>query len=319
MTDATILSTAQRVINRESAALSTLAGTIGDSFAQAVGVLAKAKGRVIVSGIGKSGHIARKIAATLASTGTPAQFVHPAEASHGDLGMVTSDDVALAISYSGEAPELANLVAYTRRFDIPLIGISGRRESTLIHQSDIALILPAEKEACGTGIVPSTSTTMTLAMGDALAICLMENRQFTPENFRDFHPGGNLGARLSRVGDLMHTHLPLVDETTPMGDVLIEISQKGFGVVGVNSNASGLIGVVTDGDLRRHMDGLLDLTASQVMTAAPTTINPDALAQEAVALMNAKKITCLFVVDQAAGPAAVGILHVHDCLRAGVV
>jgi len=319
MTDATILSTAQRVINREAAALSTLAGTIGDSFAQAVGVLAKAKGRVIVSGIGKSGHIARKIAATLASTGTPAQFVHPAEASHGDLGMVTSDDVALAISYSGEAPELANLVAYTRRFDIPLIGISGRRESTLIHQSDIALILPAEEEACGTGIVPSTSTTMTLAMGDALAICLMENRQFTPENFRDFHPGGNLGARLSRVGDLMHTNLPLVDETTPMGDVLIEISQKGFGVVGVNSNASGLIGVVTDGDLRRHMDGLLDLTASQVMTAAPTTIDPDALAQEAVALMNAKKITCLFVVDQAAGPAAVGILHVHDCLRAGVV
>jgi len=319
MTDATILSTAQRVINREAAALSTLACTIGDSFAQAVGVLAKAKGRVIVSGIGKSGHIARKIAATLASTGTPAQFVHPAEASHGDLGMVTSDDVALAISYSGEAPELANLVAYTRRFDIPLIGISGRRESTLIHQSDIALILPAEEEACGTGIVPSTSTTMTLAMGDALAICLMENRQFTPENFRDFHPGGNLGARLSRVGDLMHTNLPLVDETTPMGDVLIEISQKGFGVVGVNSNASGLIGVVTDGDLRRHMDGLLDLTASQVMTAAPTTIDPDALAQEAVALMNAKKITCLFVVDQAAGPAAVGILHVHDCLRAGVV
>ena len=319
MTDATILSTAQRVINREAAALSTLASTIGDSFAQAVGVLAKAKGRVIVSGIGKSGHIARKIAATLASTGTPAQFVHPAEASHGDLGMVTSDDVALAISYSGEAPELANLVAYTRRFDIPLIGISGRRESTLIHQSDIALILPAEEEACGTGIVPSTSTTMTLAMGDALAICLMENRQFTPENFRDFHPGGNLGARLSRVGDLMHTNLPLVDETTPMGDVLIEISQKGFGVVGVNSNASGLIGVVTDGDLRRHMDGLLDLTASQVMTAAPTTIDPDALAQEAVALMNAKKITCLFVVDQAAGPAAVGILHVHDCLRAGVV
>jgi len=319
MTDATILSTAQRVINREAAALSTLAGTIGDSFAQAVGVLAKAKGRVIVSGIGKSGHIARKIAATLASTGTPAQFVHPAEASHGDLGMVTSDDVALAISYSGEAPELANLVAYTRRFDIPLIGISGRRESTLIHQSDIALILPAEEEACGTGIVPSTSTTMTLAMGDALAICLKENRQFTPENFRDFHPGGNLGARLSRVGDLMHTHLPLVDETTPMGDVLIEISQKGFGVVGVNSTASGLIGIVTDGDLRRHMDGLLDLTASQVMTAAPTTIGPDALAQEAVALMNAKKITCLFVVDQAAGPAAVGILHVHDCLRAGVV
>jgi len=319
MNDATILSTAQRVITREADALSTLAGTIGDSFTQAVDVLANAKGRVIVSGIGKSGHIARKIAATLASTGTPAQFVHPAEASHGDLGMVTSDDVALAISYSGEAPELANLVAYTRRFDIPLIGISGRNESTLIRQSDIALILPDAAEACGTGIVPSTSTTMTLALGDALAICLMENRQFTPENFRDFHPGGNLGARLSRVGDLMHTDLPLVGEKTPMGDALLVISQKGFGVVGVTSDNRGLIGVVTDGDLRRHMSGLLELTASQVMTPAPTTISPDALAEEAVALMNAKKITCLFVVDQTAGPTAIGILHVHDCLRAGVV
>ena len=319
MNDATILSTAQRVITREADALSTLAGTIGDSFTQAVEVLANAKGRVIVSGIGKSGHIARKIAATLASTGTPAQFVHPAEASHGDLGMVTSDDVAVAISYSGEAPELANLVAYTRRFDIPLIGISGRNESTLIRQSDIALILPDAAEACGTGIVPSTSTTMTLALGDALAICLMENRQFTPENFRDFHPGGNLGARLSRVGDLMHTDLPLVGEKTPMGDALLVISQKGFGVVGVTSDNRGLIGVVTDGDLRRHMSGLLELTASQVMTPAPTTISPDALAEEAVALMNAKKITCLFVVDQTAGPTAIGILHVHDCLRAGVV
>ncbi|MBV1867399.1 MAG: KpsF/GutQ family sugar-phosphate isomerase [Marinosulfonomonas sp.] len=319
MTKTSTLSTAQRVINREADALAMLATTIGDSFAQAVDVLANAKGRVIVSGIGKSGHIARKIAATLASTGTPAQFVHPAEASHGDLGMVTSEDVALAISYSGEAPELANLIAFTRRFNIPLIGISGRGESTLIRQSDVALILPNAEEACGTGIVPSTSTTMTLAMGDALAICLMENRQFTPEDFRDFHPGGNLGARLSRVGDLMHTDLPLADESAPMGDVLIEISQKGFGVVGVTSNTSGLVGVVTDGDLRRHMDGLLDLNASQVMTAAPTTISPDALAQEAVALMNAQKITCLFVVDATAGPKAVGILHVHDCLRAGVV
>lgn len=319
MNDATILSTAQRVINREADALSTLAGTIGGAFTQAVDVLASAKGRVIVSGIGKSGHIARKIAATLASTGTPAQFVHPAEASHGDLGMVTSDDVALAISYSGEAPELANLVAYTRRFDIPLIGISGRNESTLIREADIALILPDAAEACGTGIVPSTSTTMTLALGDALAICLMENRQFTPENFRDFHPGGNLGARLSRVGDLMHTDLPLVSEITPMGDALLVISQKGFGVVGVTGNKGSLVGVVTDGDLRRHMDGLLDLTASQVMTPAPTTIGPDALAEEAVALMNAKKITCLFVVDPASGPTAMGILHVHDCLRAGVV
>ena len=315
---AIFLATARRVITREAAALEMLAGGLGDSFAQAVAVILAAQGRVIVSGMGKSGHIARKIAATFASTGTPAQFVHPAEASHGDLGMVMRGDVVLILSNSGETPELADIVAHTRRFDIPLIGIAARADSTLLRQSDVAIVLPQAPEACDTGVVPTTSTTMTLALGDALAVVLMEHRQFTPEQFRTFHPGGKLGARLARVRDLMHTDMPLVPTGTPMGDALLAISSKGFGVVGVTDTDGYLIGVVTDGDLRRHMDGLLSLTADQVMTHAPRTIGPEALAEKAVAVMNEKKITCLFVVDPHGSRAALGILHIHDCLRAGV-
>jgi arabinose-5-phosphate isomerase len=275
---------------------------------------------VIISGMGKSGHIARKIAATLASTGTPAHFVHPAEASHGDLGMMAQGDVALVLSNSGETPELADLVAYTRRFNIPLIGIASRAESTLIKQSDVGLILPKAEEACGTGVVPTTTTTMTLALGDALAVALMEHRRFTPENFREFHPGGKLGAQLSRVRDLMHTGdaLPLIAAQTPMSDALLEISQKGFGVVGVTDDTGALLGIVTDGDLRRHMDGLLDRKAVEVMTAAPQTIAPGALAEEAVAIMNQRKITCLFVADPGGSGTPEGLLHIHDCLRAGL-
>ncbi len=312
---------ARRVVLAEADALRTLAEGLGDSFAAAVDLLLGAKGRVIVSGMGKSGHIARKIAATFASTGTPAHFVHPAEASHGDLGMMTIGDVVLVLSNSGETPELADLVAYTRRFRIPLIGVASRAQSTLLAQSDVALVLPQLGEACGTGVVPTISTTMTLALGDALAVALMEHRAFTPANFRDFHPGGTLGARLSKVRDLMHRApaLPLVDRGAPMSETLLTISRKGFGVVGVTGDGGYLVGIVTDGDLRRHMEGLLDLTAGQVMTAAPRTIAPDALAEEAVALMNEKKITCLFVVDPAASGNAVGILHIHDCLRAGIV
>ena len=270
--------------------------------------------------MGKSGHIARKIAATLASTGTPAHFVHPAEASHGDLGMMAQGDVALVLSNSGETPELADMVAYTRRFGIPLIGVASRPQSTLLKQSDVALVLPAAPEACGSGIVPTTSTTMTLALGDALAVALMEHRDFTPENFRDFHPGGKLGARLSKVRDLMHggEALPTVPLNAPMSDTLIEISQKGFGVAGVTDTDGRLAGIITDGDLRRHMDGLLSLTASDVMTADPTTIAPGALAEEAVAIMNQRKITCLFVVDPDAEHPAEGLLHIHDCLRVGL-
>lgn len=321
MSRETFLSTARRVIRDEAASLNVLADTLGDALADAVEMILNAKGRVIVSGIGKSGHIAHKIAATLASTGTPAQFVHPAEASHGDLGMVTQQDIVLAISNSGEAPELANLIAYTRRFSIPLMGITSNPDSTLARHCDITMVMPKQNEACGTGVVPTTSTTMTLALGDAVAVALMEHRAFTSENFRDFHPGGKLGASLSRVGDLMHadTAVPLVPDHTPMSDTLLTISQKGFGVVGVLDQAGYLSGIVTDGDLRRNMDGLLDLTAGQVMTHGPRTISSTALAQEAVNVMNENKITCLFVVDPAGSRNVVGILHIHDCLRAGVV
>ncbi|WBU52708.1 SIS domain-containing protein [Paracoccus sp. SCSIO 75233] len=310
------LDTARRVIATENAGLAALSDSLGASFDQAVETILAATGRVVVSGMGKSGHIGRKIAATLASTGTPAQFVHPAEASHGDLGMVAKGDVAIVISNSGETPEIADIVAHTRRFDIPLIGIASRENSTLIRQSDVALLLPTAEEACGKGIVPTTSTTMTLALGDALAVALMEHRRFTPEHFRTFHPGGKLGAQLSRVGDLMHEDMPLVAEDTPMTDALLTISQKGYGVTGVTGADGRLVGIITDGDLRRHMDGLLDRRAADVMTASPRTIRADQLAEAALAEMQSRKITCLFAVDEGVPR---GILHIHDCLRAGMV
>jgi len=314
------VASAKRVIDAEAAALTTLSATLGPSFGEAVTLLLNAKGRVIVSGMGKSGHIARKMAATFASTGTPAHFVHPAEASHGDLGMMTSGDVVIVLSNSGETPELADMVAYTCRFNIPMIGVASRAESTLLMQSDVAILLPQLGEACGTGIVPTISTTMTLALGDALAIAMMEHRKFTPENFRDFHPGGKLGAKLAKVRDLMHSgeSIPLIPAASPMSDTLLMISQKGFGVVGVTDPEGYLCGIITDGDLRRHMDGLLEMKAGDVMTAHPRTVGPDTLAAEAINVMQGK-ITCLFVVDPD-GPAQVqGILHIHDCLRAGVV
>ncbi|WP_374642844.1 SIS domain-containing protein [Tabrizicola sp.] len=311
------LATGRRVILREAGALETLAGALGDSFGAAVGLLMAAKGRVIVSGMGKSGHVARKIAATFASTGTPAHFVHPAEASHGDLGMVAEGDVLIVLSNSGETPELADIVAHSRRFGIPLIAVAGRAGSTLMRQADVAILLPQVPEACETGIVPTTSTTMTLALGDALAIALMEHRAFTPEHFRVFHPGGKLGARLLKVRDLMHDDPPLVAEDMAMGEVLVEISRRGFGVVGVTDADGALAGIITDGDLRRHLDGLLSHVAGEVMTRNPRTIGPDALAGEALAVMNDRKITCLLVTGEDKSR-AIGILHVHDCLRAGV-
>ena len=317
---AALIAAAARVIHHEAEALDLLAQTVGNEFARAIDLLLAVQGRVIVSGMGKSGHIARKIAATFASTGTPAHFVHPAEASHGDLGMMATGDVVLLLSNSGETPELANIIAYTRRFGIALIGISGRSGSTLMRQCDVAIPLPAIGEACGTGVVPSSSTTMMLALGDALAIVLMQHRQFTPQNFRDFHPGGTLGSRLSRVGDLMHrgAELPLVDREAPMPEVLLTITKKGFGVAGVVDQDGALVGVITDGDLRRHMDGLLTKQADAVMTATPLTISSDSLAELGLAIMNRRKITCLFVVDPAANGMPAGILHIHDCLRAGI-
>ncbi|HSF93197.1 MAG TPA: KpsF/GutQ family sugar-phosphate isomerase [Paracoccaceae bacterium] len=316
-----ILQAGRRVLEIESAAVAQLAESIDESFVAAVRTLLACKGRVIVCGMGKSGHIARKIAATLASTGTPAQFVHPGEASHGDLGMVTPADVVIVLSNSGETPELADIIAHTRRFSIPMIGVASRAESTLIRQSDIAIVLPAAPEACPVGLAPTTSTTLTLALGDALAVALMEQRAFTPADFRNFHPGGQLGARLATVGQLMHpaAALPLVARDTSMSEVLLAISAKGFGVAGVLSAEGHLVGIITDGDLRRHMDGLLDNTAAEVMTAAPKTIQADALASEALGHMNKAKITSLFVTTDETPARPVGILHIHDCLRAGLV
>ncbi|KIC49855.1 KpsF/GutQ family sugar-phosphate isomerase [Tateyamaria sp. ANG-S1] len=319
------IDTARRVIRTEADALGILADGLDETFRAAIDVLLNATGRVIVTGIGKSGHIARKIAATLASTGTPAQFVHPAEASHGDLGMVTRADVVLAISNSGEAPELANMIAFSRRFDIPLIGITKAPKSALGVACDVVLQLPDLGEACGTGVVPTTSTTLTLALGDALAVALMEHREFTAEHFRDFHPGGKLGAQLTRVSDLMHggTSMPLVGEDTTMADALLEISEKGFGVVGVTNGVGSLVGIITDGDLRRHMsDRLLGLKARDVMTISPRTIGPDILAQEAVSIMNGRagerSVTCLFVAEEDNGSTPLGLIHIHDCLRVGL-
>ena len=314
-----VLTTARRVITTEAAALTLLATTLDDSFTQALTLIMAAKGRVIVSGMGKSGHIARKIASTFASTGTPAQFVHPAEASHGDLGMVMEGDVVLVLSNSGETPELADIIAHTRRFGIPMIGVASRADSSLIRQCDVALLLPMAPEACGTGIVPTTSTTMTLALGDALALALMKHRQFTPEHFRLFHPGGKLGARLLKVRDLMHTDMPLTSDTAPMSEALLSISRSGFGVTGVTDPSGDLAGIITDGDLRRHMDGLLTLTAGQAMTRNPHTVTPDDLAEKALAVMKDSKITCLFVMNPAQSRQALGILNIHDLLRAGIV
>ncbi|WP_170327808.1 KpsF/GutQ family sugar-phosphate isomerase [Ruegeria arenilitoris] len=319
MTDTeAFLKTARQVVTDEARALDVLADSLDEHFAEAVQLILQAPGRIIISGIGKSGHIGHKIAATLASTGTPAYFVHPAEASHGDLGMVSKGDVVLAISNSGEAPELVNLLAFTRRFSIPLIGLSSKPESTLMKQADVHLLIPSMGEACGFGMVPSISTTLTLAMGDALAIALMKYRDFKPEDFRAFHPGGKLGAQLSTVRDLMHEDLPLVPVGTPMSEALLVMSQKSFGVVGVTDEAGRLMGIVTDGDLRRNMDGLLNKTTEEVMTRNPLTIAPNAMAEEAVAIMNDRKITSLFVVDPETQGPAQGLLHIHDCLRVGL-
>ena len=309
----------RRVLRTEAAAIEQLAEGLDQSFADAVDAILAAKGRVVVSGMGKSGHIARKIAATLASTGTPAHFVHPAEASHGDLGMIDGDDIVLLLSNSGETPELADLIAFTRRRGITLIGVASRPDSTLIQRSDLALILPPAPEACRNGLAPTTSTTLSLALGDALAVALMEQRAFTPENFRDYHPGGKLGARLALVRELMHTgeDLPLIGEDRPMSEALLVISSKGFGVAGVTGADGALTGIITDGDLRRNMTGLLDRHAAEVMTRNPKTVTPDTLAAAALAEMNAKKITTLFVLD-GVDRAPMGILHIHDLIRAGV-
>ncbi|ESQ93028.1 KpsF/GutQ [Asticcacaulis sp. AC460] len=312
-----VLATGARVLRTEGEALLLFAGSLDDNFVRAVELIHACIGRVILSGMGKSGHIGRKIAATLASTGTPSFFVHPAEASHGDLGMITPDDVCIVLSNSGETSELSDILAHTRRFSIPLIGVASRPGSTLLTTADVPLLLPNAPEACAIGMAPTTSTTMTLALGDALAVAVMEKRGFQPTDFKVFHPGGKLGAQLLTVSALMHKgeELPLIGEGAPMSEALLVMTAKSFGVVGV-CNGGVLTGIITDGDLRRHMDGLMSRKAAEVMHRGPRTIAAGHLAVEALGVMNDRKITCLFVVDEANTP--VGLIHIHDCLRAGV-
>ncbi len=307
-------------VDREGlAALATaMRDGLGRPFIAAVDKIRTARGRVIVTGMGKSGHVARKIAATLASTGTPAFFVHAAEASHGDLGMVTSDDVMLMLSWSGETEELTDLIDYSRRFGIVLIAITVNAESTLGKAADIVLAMPQAREACPHNLAPTTSSLMQLALGDALAIALIESRGFTAVDFGVFHPRGKLGAALKFVRELMHpgNSVPLIRHGAPMSEAIVEMSAKGFGCVAVTDDAGNLSGLITDGDLRRHMRAdLLQMPVEKVMTASPKTVRPDQLAGEALQLLNASKITALIVVD-AGRP--VGIVHFHDLLRAGV-
>jgi arabinose-5-phosphate isomerase len=318
------LRAARRVLWFAGQALDALSRNLDGAFSRAVDILAAVRGRVVVSGMGKSGHIGRKIAATLSSTGTPAQFVHPAEASHGDLGALTRSDALVMLSNSGETAELSDLITYSRRHSIPLIGIASNAQSALIAAADAPLLLPRAQEACPMGLAPTTSTTLMLALGDALAIALMERKGFSADQYRDLHPGGALGRALIRVSDIMHsgTSLPLVSMDTTMRDVLITMTAGGFGVAGVVDGSDALAGIITDGDLRRHMQPeLLDRKAREIMTSNPKTVVPEMLAAEALAYMNnsTPKVTCLFVVDgNDALRRPVGILHVHDCLRAGL-
>lgn len=312
------IGSARAVLEQEIKGLQALKDWIGQPFADAVALIAATKGRLIVSGMGKSGHVGKKIVATMASTGTPSYFVHPGEASHGDLGMITADDVVLLLSNSGETKELGDIIAYCARFSIPVIGMVRRQESTLVQESTIPLVLPAIAEVSPTG-APTTSTTMMMALGDALAIALLERRGFTREEFHVFHPGGKLGQAFTRVESLMHSggEIPLVSPDMPMGEVLLVMTAKRFGVAGVIDRSGALAGVISDGDLRRNMQHeLLEFQAQQVMNSKPLTIHAHALAQEALAVMNEKSVTSLFVVDEAQKP--VGILHIHDCLRAGI-
>jgi arabinose-5-phosphate isomerase len=311
-----------RALETEAGGITALAAAmrsgLGDAFVAAADLIRAAHGRVVVSGMGKSGHIGRKIAATLSSTGTPALFVHPAEASHGDLGMVTPDDVIMALSWSGETVELKNLIDYSRRFRIGLIAITADRNSTLGQAADVVLHLPEAREACPHNLAPTTSSLMQLALGDALAIALLESRGFTALDFRALHPGGRLGAALTFVRDIMHEGeaMPIAPLGTRMSEAIVEMSAKRFGCVGITDGSDRLLGIITDGDLRRHMRAdLLDANVEDVMTRGPITVRADQLASEVLEILNSSKITALFVVDQMK---PVGIVHLHDLLRVGV-
>lgn len=314
-----ILAAARTVLDTEMQGLEALKASLNGEFVTAVSMVLNVKGRVILSGMGKSGHIGNKIAATMASTGTPAQFVHPAEASHGDLGMITNDDLCILISNSGETRELADMVAYTRRFGIAMIAITKNRDSTLATQADLVLQLPDVPEACTIGMAPTTSTTSTLVLGDALAVAVMNEREFDASSFSKYHPGGKLGAHLAPVSTLMHSGpgLPRVALDAAMGDVLVEMTAKGLGIALVVDADDHLKGIITDGDLRRNLVGLMDHKALDIASRSPQTIAPEALAVSALNVMNERQITVVAVVDESG--TLQGVLHMHDCLRAGIV
>ncbi|WP_255356695.1 SIS domain-containing protein [Thioclava sp. SK-1] len=317
MTDDQMIAAARHVLTLEGEAVTHLATHLPADFVPALEHILRIKGRVIICGIGKSGHIGRKIAATLASTGTPSFFVHAAEASHGDLGMVTEADMCVLISNSGETAELRDMIYHTQRFSIPMIAISSNANSTLMQAATYKLALPKLPEACPIGMAPTTSTTLTLALGDAMAVALMEKRGFKSTDFGVFHPGGKLGAQMRRVSEMMHgsASLPFVETGTPMSEVLLEMTSKGLGLAIVMQDGA-LFGVISDGDLRRNMDGLMQASAGQVANKTPITVGPDMLAAEALAILNQKKITALLVADQGK---PLGVLHVHDFLRSGVM
>ncbi|WP_292897085.1 MULTISPECIES: KpsF/GutQ family sugar-phosphate isomerase [unclassified Nitratireductor] len=316
-----VVASAVRTLETERAGLKELADALdnglADPFAEAVRIIAGVKGRLIVTGVGKSGHIGSKIAATLASTGTPAFFVHPAEANHGDLGMIGDDDVILAMSWSGETMELHGIVAYARRFAIPIIAITAGKSSALAKEATVVLALPRAPEACPHGLAPTTSTVLQLVIGDALAVALLEARGFTADHFRTFHPGGQLGAKLTQVRQIMHSgsELPLASSGALMREAILEMTQKGFGCVGITDAEGLLIGIITDGDLRRHIDSeLLSMTVDQVMTRNPKTIAPETLAESALQIVNSSAITTLMVVEDGK---PCGVVHLHDLLRIG--
>ena len=316
-----VINSALRTLDAEGGGVDALATALrdglGPAFAAAVELIRAAQGRVIVTGMGKSGHVGRKIASTFASTGTPALFVHPAEASHGDLGMITKNDVILALSWSGETAELKNLTDYSQRHNISLVAMTASPDSTLAKNADVVLSLPQAREACPHNLAPTTSTLMQLALGDALAIALLESHGFTAVDFGMLHPGGKLGTLLKAVRDLMHTgaSVPLAPLGTAMSDAILEMSAKGFGCIGITDSRGLLVGIITDGDLRRHMrNNLLDARVDDVMTRAPKTVRPDQLISETLEILNSTKVTALFAVD-AGKP--VGIVHIHDLLRAG--
>jgi arabinose-5-phosphate isomerase len=316
------IASALRTLEAEASGVTALAAALqsdlGPAFVAAADLILKAKGRLIITGLGKSGHIGRKIAATFASTGTPAFFVHAAEASHGDLGMITPDDVIMALSWSGEQPEMKNLITYAKRFKIGVVAITSEATSTLAEAADVALTLPKAREACPHNLAPTTSSLMMLAIGDALAIALLEGRGFTSVDFSVLHPGGKLGAMLKYTRDLMHSGdaVPLKPLGTKMSDALVEMTSNNFGCVGIVDARGELVGIVTDGDLRRHMrPDLMAALVDDVMSKSPKTIGQDTLASEALGILYSSTITTLMVIE---GKKPVGIIRLHDILQAGV-